>query len=55
MTPHTHRFHVNDTLVSLLIRRSEVVINVGFQYLSFESVVEGLPMKPVRRKSTVGV
>ena len=35
--------------------RSEVAINVGFQYLSFESPVEGLPMKPVRRKSAAGV
>ena len=30
--------------------RSEVAINVGFQYLSFVSVVEGLPMKPVSRE-----
>ena len=30
--------------------RSEVAINVGFQYLSFESAVEGLPMKPVSRE-----
>ena len=30
--------------------RSEVAINVGFQFLSFVSVVEGLPMKPVRRE-----
>jgi hypothetical protein len=35
--------------------RSEVGINVGFQYLNCESVLEGLPMKPVGRKSVVGV
>ena len=35
--------------------RSEVAINVGFQYLIFESAVEGLPMKPVRRQSAAGV
>ncbi len=29
---------------------SEVGINVGFQYLIFVSVVEGLPMKPVSRE-----
>jgi len=35
--------------------RSEVEINVGFQYLSFESAVEGLPMKPVSRKSAASL
>ncbi len=35
--------------------RSQVGINVGPQYLNSESAVEGLPMKPVRRKSTTGV
>ena len=35
--------------------RSEVAINVGFQNLIFESAVEGLPMKPVSRKSAAGV
>jgi hypothetical protein len=35
--------------------RSEVVINVGSQYLSFVSAIGGLPMKPVSRKSASGV
>ena len=46
MTPHTHR-HTRELTYK---GRSEVAINVGFQYLSFESAVEGLPMKPMRRE-----
>ncbi len=44
-TPAPHQHHTRELTCK---GRSEVVINVGFQYLSFESAVEGLPMKPVR-------
>jgi hypothetical protein len=33
--------------------RSEVTINVGSQYLNFVSVIGGLPLTPVSRKSVV--
>jgi hypothetical protein len=51
-TPDPRQRHTRDLTYQ---ERSEVVINVGFQYLIFESAVEGLPMKPVDRKSAVGV
>jgi hypothetical protein len=55
MTPHTHRLDSNSTREFTHKGRSDVVINVGSQYLNFVYVIGGLPMKPVRCKSAVGV
>ena len=49
-TAHTPAPHQRHTRELTYKGRSEVAINVGFQYLSFVSEVEGLPMKPVRRE-----
>ena len=51
-TPDPRQRHTRELTYK---ERSEVAINVGFQYLSFESAVEGLPMKSVRRESAAGV